>query len=285
MKDAAWSVRCCQLQPGSLEVRAQTVQFPGLTLHQIVANLSLEIEGSALDDRLSILISRADSGVSVNSRVAGGDSLVIVQPSAQVLIVTPEGAEFVLLRIDRRQLKGRARNLLFSSGSDVAEKPITKKAKRDLWTALDSVFYRSGKDAPKPEAGGELLRLFTDLTNSAPESGPAADSKQWRALLAARALMNTHLPTVVRINELCHLLDTSRSTLERQFRAHLGVTPLQYITIHRLTEVRQELRTCEPDSHCVAIVARRNGFRHLGRFSMAYKKHFGESPSETLRRA
>ena len=45
------------------------------------------------------------------------------------------------------------------------------------------------------------------------------------------------------------------------------------------------LRAADPSVHSVIDIALENGFPHLGRFSVDYRLHFNESPSETLSRS
>ena len=47
---------------------------------------------------------------------------------------------------------------------------------------------------------------------------------------------------------------------------------------------RRELVAAHPSSHSVAKIALRNGFTHLGRFSVEFRERFGESPKQTLTR-
>ncbi|WP_415858950.1 helix-turn-helix domain-containing protein [Agromyces laixinhei] len=46
----------------------------------------------------------------------------------------------------------------------------------------------------------------------------------------------------------------------------------------------QELTREDPNEGSVSEIARRWGFVNLGRFAAAYRREFGENPSETLRR-
>jgi AraC family ethanolamine operon transcriptional activator len=76
---------------------------------------------------------------------------------------------------------------------------------------------------------------------------------------------------------------TERS-LQRGFQDVVGTTPKAYIQAQRLTNVRRQLRGADPSRTRVADVANEWGFWHLGQFAADYRRHFGERPSETLRR-
>jgi adenylate cyclase len=73
-------------------------------------------------------------------------------------------------------------------------------------------------------------------------------------------------------------------TLCKHFRAFVGVSPLAYLRRLRLTAVREELLK-GADNYSITELAARYGFNHFGRFSVQYRRCFGEAPSTTLRRA
>ena len=58
---------------------------------------------------------------------------------------------------------------------------------------------------------------------------------------------------------------------------------MAFLRARRLERAHTQLSATPQRS--VAEVALECGFEHLGRFSGAYRQRFGESPSETLRRA
>ncbi len=58
---------------------------------------------------------------------------------------------------------------------------------------------------------------------------------------------------------------------------------MKYLREVRLLRVHDELRAAAPDAVTVSAVASRWGLSHAGRFTTAYKRKFGCSPSETLR--
>jgi len=89
---------------------------------------------------------------------------------------------------------------------------------------------------------------------------------------------------VVTVTELARVADLRVRSLQEAFQRELGMPPLAYLRQVRLDRVRQELVEADPLRVSVADVAGRWGFAHLGRFSAAYFRRFGEYPKETLRR-
>ncbi|TYC64847.1 AraC family transcriptional regulator [Stappia sp. BW2] len=75
---------------------------------------------------------------------------------------------------------------------------------------------------------------------------------------------------------------TSPRNLQLQFRQEFGCSPLQYLQNVRLSYARHLLLS-EGRGLPVAEVAYRSGHRHLGRFSVAYRERFGETPGATGR--
>jgi len=86
------------------------------------------------------------------------------------------------------------------------------------------------------------------------------------------------------IADLSREAGISPRTLSRAFRAIRGMAPYRYLQQLRLSEVRRALSSASEASN-ITEVATRFGFRELGRFSAQYRETFGESPSETKRRA
>jgi AraC-like DNA-binding protein len=87
--------------------------------------------------------------------------------------------------------------------------------------------------------------------------------------------------TTVRLATEVHL---SARALQERFRRDLDTPPMTYLRQVRLRRAHEALRAAHRDATTVRAVAVGLGILHLGRFAAAYRKAFGESPSETLNR-
>lgn len=113
---------------------------------------------------------------------------------------------------------------------------------------------------------------------------PRRDSFRNRARLARRAetWMRDHIAQSVQIPEVCQAMGVSRRELEYAFRSCFDQSPRDYLQALRLNAIRLSLRHAAAP---IIDVALDHGVTHLGRFAAQYRALFGESPSETLRRA
>lgn len=90
------------------------------------------------------------------------------------------------------------------------------------------------------------------------------------------------LNTPLTVAEVCDATGIGRRTMEQSLRRYLGLSPKQVITFMRYSRCREALiRTNHPT---VQSTAHAWGFWHMGQFSKDYKRLFGESPRDTLKR-
>jgi AraC family ethanolamine operon transcriptional activator len=82
--------------------------------------------------------------------------------------------------------------------------------------------------------------------------------------------------------DLCRELGVSERTLHYAFQEVRGLSPMAYFRAIRLNAVRQELKAAAANMATVHEIAQRWGFWHTGEFAAAYRRLFGELPSQTL---
>lgn len=111
----------------------------------------------------------------------------------------------------------------------------------------------------------------------------APRARERSTVAAAREHIDRHLAEALTVADIANAAKTNVRTLQQHFKDDLGVTPTQYLRDARLERIRSDLADAAPGSGVtVSDVATRWGITHLGRFSVAYRERFGESPSQTL---
>ncbi|TYL73994.1 helix-turn-helix domain-containing protein [Bradyrhizobium cytisi] len=86
------------------------------------------------------------------------------------------------------------------------------------------------------------------------------------------------------LSGLCATIGVPERTLRLCCAEFLGISPGRYHLLRRLNRARSALRRANPDTASVSEIARDHQFTELGRFAVAYRAVFGETPSSTLRR-
>lgn len=85
--------------------------------------------------------------------------------------------------------------------------------------------------------------------------------------------------------EICAAIGAAERTLRASCEEHLGMGPIRYLTLRRMHLVRRALQRSDPSKITVTRIVTDHGFWELGRFAVAYRTLFGESPSDTLRQS
>jgi len=86
------------------------------------------------------------------------------------------------------------------------------------------------------------------------------------------------------LTEICAAIGVAERTLRASCEEHLGMGPIRFLTHRRMHLVHRALLRADPSKSTVTSIVTDHGFWELGRFSVAYRTLFGETPSATLRR-
>ncbi len=101
-----------------------------------------------------------------------------------------------------------------------------------------------------------------------------------RTLRRTTAYIREHSREPITIADLAVVAGCGPRRLQEAFQEHLGETPMGYLRKVRLHDARGLIRF---HGTSVTEAAYLSGFTHLGRFAAAYRRQFGESPSDTAR--
>ena len=152
---------------------------------------------------------------------------------------------------------------------------------------------RLAKTAPdilaKPEVARAIERALVEamvfcLADSRSDKVRIVERNRARVMRRIEEVLMAHPDEPLYMPELAATVGTSYWTLRECCLDYLGMSPKRYLWLRRMHLVRRALRSAHAETTTVTEIASDYGFWELGRFSVAYRSLFGESPSIALHR-
>ena len=285
-----WDVRLDKVSAGKFHSAMRFLKVPGVTLYDEHWEHRVVVRGSPPEGLVMLGTNLAPGqsdvrwcGQLLDTHLFGcaegpGDIDFVMPNRAHdaVVLIDPELFERAV-GSDAREKVNRSSHVDFDAATGLA-------LARTMVELLDHYHRQPALLQLEGEAARFRSRLLGMLADCfAGESTDSHLSPSQRGEMLQRALEHIESNiTKTSAWETAEALGISRRTLEHLFRDSLGTTPGKYLGLLRLNRCHHDLYHADPSKESVTSVAMRWGFTHLGRFSGAYRKHFGELPSETL---
>ena len=285
-----WPTEYRQLESGRFSSTFTNLESDSWFLMEEQSSRRVEVEAPAPNGMFVLALVEGESGA-VNGQTLNSDAIFIQGPDSEFRATLPAGIKVTQIGIvdDRFEdvIHAISPALLVPRGgaSVVATAPgRLAYLRRAMRTAL---FAPSSVEAAREEA---VSRILADVVAVAADhlNDPfgrelhRADAR--RALNRARDYIEAHLGETIRVASICRYAGTTLRSLERIFAREMGMSPQQYVKARRLNAVRRHLLAADGGQGIrITDVALNHGFNHLGRFSVDYRRYFGESARKTLR--
>ena len=127
-----------------------------------------------------------------------------------------------------------------------------------------------------------ISAAFAAIAGGTDQRSAYAHHRQ-RIMARFEALIEANRDRTLYMAEVCEAVGATERTFRNLTYDSLGMSPTRYPCLRRMRQAHRALRLANEVTATVTEVATRHGFFHLGRFAVAYRELFGESPSETLR--
>ena len=150
------------------------------------------------------------------------------------------------------------------------------------WTSLLAKTHDSRSALVLKEIEDELLAHFALVTNLELDGYEGQVQPAPSYLHIAEDYLCASLDSPVTRDRLAEIAGVSIRTLSRAFLKRHGTGPMAFLKQRRLEAAYRELLGANPEESSVTDIAMRFGFAQLGKFSVEYRRTFGESPSATL---
>ena len=103
------------------------------------------------------------------------------------------------------------------------------------------------------------------------------------ALIIACDFIKANLHLKISMLDLKHHTKYTERSLQLIFKKHLNKSPFEYIEEQRFLKAHELIKQYK-QSKKTTHIASEVGFRHLGRFSVKFKKRFGVSASDLAKK-
>jgi AraC-like DNA-binding protein len=285
-------------QAEHFHARHRTVRQAGYSVNFVAYGAEVDIDPGELGGFFLLQIPLTGTAT-----VACGTSAAAAEAGRMASLLSPtlptrmrwaRGTEKLIIQIDRGPLEA-----LLAAVTDGAAQRIEFAAPVSLETPTgravrahaELMLAAAEAEAPLPEAYLGHLRdglstlLLKSLDHSAAAcfAAPAALPAP-RAVKRAEAFIAAAIDRPIAIAEVVAHAGVSLRSLQEGFRRYRGTTLSRHIQAMRLERFHAGLFHAAPKAS-VTDIAFAAGIGHLGRAAAAYRRRYGELPSETLRRS
>lgn len=129
-----------------------------------------------------------------------------------------------------------------------------------------------------------MLSLLDGQPHNQPVQGDDVSALAPRFVRQAEDYIRHHAHLPLTASDIAQQVNVSVRTLFAGFKRYRAQGPMAYLRDTRLEQVHKALSEPSDPNITVTEIALQWGFSHLGQFAAAYRKRWGELPSETLRR-
>ena len=288
-----WETLCTPLDCGTFGYRMSYLATPAVTIYQEHFDTAVRLRGLSPPHRLvfsapirlgarSAYMRKPWSGAGFPATLPSGYDLVIDRGQFHLVVLIDLSTIRSALPEDVvAHLERAAHAYLLPAGAETV-------AAFGAWLLglLDQV-QRHPEMLRHPAAvqaiEQDLIHRLAGSIQIPVASKPTAFARR-RTLNRALEYLRAAEFSMLGVPEWCKAVGASQRTLEYAFRETFDLTPLAFLRLRRLHEVRRRLFTSCHKGASVADIAHEQGFYELGRFASDYQRLFGELPSQTLRR-
>ena len=279
--------RSMQLEPGAFVVASTVRRFSGLRVQQTTVNRTSLHRVCAPSHSTSLLLTlRGSTAQFVDGYELTRDRCVLLKEGADAELIARAGSSCILISIAAGLLGGAASlfapgQIQLHAGVRLATRPL------DVCVTLADAAADALSSGFASRARALAIRVLQNPADASIDAAPCSardDGARRRiAVERVRRYIWEHLTDPIRLADLCSHAHLQARSLEYGFRQLVGLTPMGYVRMLRLGEVRTRLLQSGRTTRSISEIALDAGFSHLSQFVVDYKRVFGETPSDTRR--
>lgn len=281
-----------QLERGAFRSRLVRIRMRESTLDSGLYYPRLRARGGMPPDAFTLgYFAKVPGEAFLQGRKFTSARAAIIRPGDTLDSIAPAGLHWFAMTVPveslGRRLEALGHDPARFEAADSGLLPENPETAR-LGSLLAQVYRRSlrpGPIASDDDLQEQLVLAFVDGMSVPTRAGKNAAGHDHQIARRGEDWMRGQLEQPLSVAALCRHCGCSRRSVEYAYRRVFGMGPAAYFRSLRLHRAHERLRKHDAADTTVTRIATDLGFEQLGRFSVEYRKTFGESPRDSLRRS
>ena len=285
-----WDLDINEMTKQQFEVDIRVAHTHHLQLSIMRYHTAIMIDGGYPDGTVTFSSIRTNGLIHEKNRTYGNDDIIVLNDNKHFDLIVSEPCYIYTFAIGKMILEREFESFFkmpfmqVYKEQDIYLDPEQAGAYYALFKEQIGVIGERSKESTSKEAYAALeteilKKLFSHLLFR-----PKEISYLPRYIRDGRVLLEQNVNAAYTIADMVEDLHTSKRTIQHGFKHYLGFTPKEYQQYIRLNGIRNTILGMKDPYIPLSEIAANYNYTHSGHFSAEYKKFFGESPSETLRR-
>jgi AraC-like DNA-binding protein len=285
-----WDLDINEMTKRAFEVEIRAVHTFHLQLSLMHYHTAIMIDGGYPDGAVIFSCLKTDGSIHEKNRTYHNDDMIMLDDNRHFDLIVSEPCFIFTFAIEKEILERE-----FESFFKIPFTQVYKEQDIYLDLAKSEAYYSLFKDEMEmiKERSQEnisremyasleieiLKKLFSYFSFR-----PKEIEYLPKYIRDGRMLLAENINATYTIADMVEDLKISKRTIQHGFKHYLGFTPKEYQQYIRLNGIRKTILSVKDPHMTLSEIAVKYNYFHLGHFSAEYKKFFGESPSETLRK-
>ncbi|NOY00455.1 MAG: helix-turn-helix transcriptional regulator [Verrucomicrobia bacterium] len=291
-----WPMECRQIKPGKFEYLDSAVDLSGIRIFWPSVNQTIRAKQARLGNGFCFSVPISLSGfVHVDCREINPEDGVLLFPGMELDYLIPQNTRFMTIDVDLSRIP-----LSLPCRINHPVQLLDKAAKNELlrYCSFVTKSIQHKLSHPIPNQKNHIRHFRNGVVHRLSQVLKAyftrnPDDTKVNATAEANRLVSKNITEYLSdwnadhppsISKIAQEFGLSERNLYRHFNQWLGISPYQYYQIEQLHRFHHYLRTDEQRKGAVTRAATKAGIGNYCRAISVYKKHFQESPGETIKK-
>lgn len=275
--------KCLQLTPGRLDFTSRRAGVGRVGIEWISCKQALLVREAVQAPFFHVsIVFAASEPLIFRGHEFGRTAALICRPGEELEFRLPPDSQTLTVRASTGFSK--------TAGWNVTPMPVCELTEADLRNILAACreATETAKEREHDRVDGALQDGIVVAIRQGLNSAAECAKTKFRPFLLvkqAEQIMNEYEPAQkLRIADVAAETGASTRVLFEAFQKCLGVGPYEYHLIRRLHAFREAIIAGEMYHGKITQTAYSVGFNHLGRMTQMYRRHFCETPRQTMKR-